>query len=147
MSDHPSSIRRRIPSKNKKTTTPDTEPESNTSTTRRPVKKPKTPNENKDPTDVHFAVLDNQDQQRNAQSDTEQIIPEKRKKRRRPKRISRTTQTYECVFRRMEREEHEELRPTIDTDKNIQTRQSCLRPKTKSPKRHYPLYLSSDAFK
>jgi hypothetical protein len=143
MPDHPSSIHRRIPSKHQKTTTPDTETDSNIPTIRRSVKKSKTPNEDKDPIDV----LDNQIQQRYTQSDTEQILTEKRKKRRRPKRISRTTQTYECVFRRMERNEHEELRPTTDTDKNIQTRRSCLRPRTRSPKRHYPLYLSTDAFK
>ncbi|CAF5139115.1 unnamed protein product, partial [Rotaria magnacalcarata] len=41
---------------------------------------------------------------RQIQSDTEQIITEKQKKHRRPKRISRTCQTYECVFRRMERD-------------------------------------------
>ena len=150
MSDHPPSIRRRITNKQQSTTTPDIEPDSNTSTARRAVKKSKILNEQKDP------VLDNQlvlksiiDQERHTQSDTEHILGEKRKKRRRPKRISRTTQTYECVFRRMEleREEHEELRPTNDTDKNVQTRRSCLRPQTKSPKRHYPFYISSDAFK
>ncbi|CAF0766972.1 unnamed protein product [Rotaria sordida] len=87
------------------------------------------------------------DYDRHTQSDTEQIISEKQKKHRRPKRISRTTQTYECVFRRMEREQHEELRPTNDTDKNIQTRKSQLCPKPKSPRKHYPAYLSTDAFK
>ncbi len=83
----------------------------------------------------------------NDQSDTEQITTKKERKRRRPKRISRTTQTYECVFRRMQLEPHEELLPTNDTDKNIQTRQSQLCPIKKSFKKHYPIYLSTDAFK
>jgi hypothetical protein len=147
MSDHSPSIRRRITSKQKVVTTPDTEPDSNASTARRFVKKSKIPNEDKEPVDINATLFDHQDKERRTQSDTEHILGEKRKKRRRPKRISRTTQTYECVFRRMERGEHEELRPTNDTDKNVQTRRSCLRPSAKSPKRHYPLYVSSDTFK
>jgi hypothetical protein len=171
MSDHPPSIRRRIPTKELNLTTPDTEPDSNTRPTRRSTKQSKNSNENKDPVDVNVNVLvknlnneDNDetssklkdkqkfrktitDNERHTQSDTEQIITEKQKKRRRPKRISRTTQTYECVFRRMENEQHEELRPTSDLDKNIQTKKSLLRPRKKSPKRRYPIYLSTDAFK
>ena len=87
------------------------------------------------------------DYDRHTQSDTEQIITEKQKKRRRPKRISRTTQTYERYFRHRDDEQPEELRPTNDTDKSIQTRKSQLRPKPKSPRKHYPIYLSADAFK
>jgi hypothetical protein len=87
------------------------------------------------------------DNDRPTESDTEQTTTKKERKRRRPKRISRTTQTYECVFRRMQLEPHEELLPTNDTDKNIQTRKSQLCPKTKSYKKHYPIYLSTDAFK
>ncbi|CAF4603791.1 unnamed protein product, partial [Rotaria magnacalcarata] len=79
------------------------------------------------------------------QSDTEQIITEKQKKHRRPKRISRTCQTYECVFRRMERDQQHDLRATSDTEKNIQTLKSQLRPRKKSPKKNYPLYLSTDS--
>jgi len=48
---------------------------------------------------------------------------------------------------RIEREQNQELRPTNDTDKSIQTRKSQLRPKPKSPRKHYPVYLSADAFK
>jgi hypothetical protein len=176
MPDHPQSIRRRIPAKDLNITTPDTEPDSNIHTVRRTVKKTKDLNEDKDPVNVNVTVLvknlNNEDDddsggitqkpkekkksiksiidnERHTQSDTEQIITEKQKKRRRPKRISRTTQTYECVFRRMEREreEHEELRPISDLDKTVQTRKSCLRPTPKSPKKHFPVYLSSDAFK
>jgi hypothetical protein len=169
MSDHSPSIRRRIPTKEQYLTTPDTEPDSNRQVIRRSIKKSKDSTENKDPFNVNVTVLvknmknedDGEtlrkpkqkaliskiDSERHTQSDTEQIISEKQKKRRRPKRISRTTQTYECVFRRMEYEEHEELRPTSETEKNIQTRKSRLRPRTRSPKRHYPIYLSTDAFK
>lgn len=161
--DHSSSTRRRLLTKEVYLTTPDTEPEQKI---RRSVKKPKDSNENKDPVNVNVTVLvknlnnedDNKntskgkqksivDPERHTQSDSEQIVTEKQKKRRRPKRISRTTQTYESVFRRMEREVHEELRPTNDLDKNIQTKKSCLRPRARSPKRHYPIYLSTDAFK
>ena len=85
--------------------------------------------------------------ERTALSDTEQIMTEKQKKRRRPKRISRTTQTYERIFRMMAFEEHEELRPTGKTEKCIQTRRSQLRPRTKSPRKQPPIYLSADAFK
>ncbi|CAF2253394.1 unnamed protein product [Rotaria magnacalcarata] len=84
---------------------------------------------------------------RQIQSDTEQIITEKQKKHRRPKRISRTCQTYECVFRRMERDQQHDLRATSDTEKNIQTLKSQLRPRKKSPKKNYPLYLSTDSFR
>jgi hypothetical protein len=84
---------------------------------------------------------------RHTQSDTEQIITDNQKKRRRPKRISRTCQTYESVFRRMEREEQQELRATSDTEKNIQTKKSQLRPRKKSPKKNLPVYLSTDSFK
>jgi len=171
MSDHPPSIRRRLPTKELNLTTPDTEPDSTTRSTRRTTKQSKNSNEDKDPVNDNVNVfvknLNNEDDdetsskakdkkkirktitdnERHTQSDTEQIITEKQKKRRRPKRISRTTQTYECVFRRMEYEEHEELRPTNDLDKNVQTKISQLRPKTKSPRKHYPVYLSTDAFK
>ena len=75
------------------------------------------------------------DHDRHTQSDTEQIMTEKQKKRRQPKRISRTTQTYECVFRRIECGEHEELRPTTNTEKNIQTRKSQLCPPSKSSRK------------
>ncbi|CAF3514311.1 unnamed protein product [Rotaria socialis] len=92
------------------------------------------------------ALQSSADFERHTQSDTEQIITEKQKKRRRPKRVSRKTQTQECIFRRMEREQHDELRPVNDTDKNIQTRKSQLCPKSKSPKKH-PTYISTDAFK
>jgi hypothetical protein len=90
-------------------------------------------------------ILDPQD--RHTQSDTEQIITENQKKRRRPKRISRTCQTYEHIFRRMEREEQHDLRTTSDTEKNIQTRKSQLRPRRKSPKKNIPIYLSTDSFR
>jgi len=83
---------------------------------------------------------------RHVQSDTEQIVTEEQKKRRRPKRISRTSQTYECVFRRMEREQTQDLRTTSDTEKNIQTKKSQLRPRKKSPKRNQSVYLSADSF-
>jgi len=84
---------------------------------------------------------------RYTQSDTEQIITEQQKKRRKPKRISRTSQTYESVFRRMEREQQQDLRATSDTEKNIQTRKSQLRPRKKSPKKNLPVYLSTDSFR
>ncbi|CAM4905735.1 unnamed protein product [Rotaria socialis] len=83
---------------------------------------------------------------RQIQSDTEQMTTEKQKKHRRPKRISRTCQTYECVFRRMERDQQHDLRATSDTEKNVQTLKSQLRPRKKSPKKNYPLYLSTDSF-
>lgn len=162
MTSQSPSIRRRIGAKQYEVTTPDTDPDSNTPTARRTLKKAKTPvpaiapshpqdestNENfrttKEKEDILAVVTD---QERHTQSDTEQVIGKKQKKRRRPKRISRTTQTYECVFRRMERDQHEELLPTNDTEKCVQTRRSCLRPITRSPRRHHPLYLSTDAFK
>ncbi len=84
---------------------------------------------------------------RHTQSDTEQIITDEQKKRRRPKRISRTCQTYEGVFRRMEREQQSEMRATSDTEKNIQTRKSQLRPRNKSPKKNQPVYLTTDSFR
>jgi hypothetical protein len=85
------------------------------------------------------------DYDRNTQSDTEQIITEKQKKRRRPKHRSCKTQTYEKYFRA---DEHPELWPTNRTEKNIQTRMSQLCPRTRSPKRkNPPVYLSTDAFK
>ncbi|CAF3576930.1 unnamed protein product [Rotaria sordida] len=84
---------------------------------------------------------------REIHSDTEQIITEKQKKNRRPKRISRTCQTYECVFRRMEREQYHNLRATADTEKNIQTLKSQLRPRKKSPKKNLPPYLPADSFR
>ena len=90
-------------------------------------------------------IIDHND--RHTLSDTEQIITDNQKKRRRPKRISRTCQTYECVFRRMEREQNQDLRATSDTEKNIQTRKSQLRPRKKSPKRHGTVYLTPDSFK
>jgi hypothetical protein len=167
MSDHSQSIRRRISTREKNLTTPD----SKTNSIRRSIKQSKDSNEDQEPVNVNVTVfvknVNNQDDdetpqkpknkrksikltpdhERQTQSDTEQIVTEKQKKRRRPKRISRTTQTYECVFRRMEYGDHRELRPTSETEKNIQTRQSRLRPRTKSPKRNYPIYLSTDAFK
>ena len=85
--------------------------------------------------------------ERQAQSDTEQIVTEKQRKSRRPKRISRTCQTYECVFRRMEREHYQEVRTTSATEKNIQTRRSQLRPRKTSPKKNLPLQLSADSFR
>lgn len=85
--------------------------------------------------------------ERQIQSDTEQFTTEKQKKNRRPKRISRTCQTYESVFRRMEREQQQELRATSDTEKNVQTIKSQLRPRRKSPKKNMPLYLSADSFR
>ena len=84
---------------------------------------------------------------RATQSDSEQIVSEKQKKRRRPKRISRTTQTYECVFRRMAEEEHRELQPNGETERSVQTRRSRLRPRTRSPSKPLPVYLSTDAFR
>ncbi|CAF0848400.1 unnamed protein product [Rotaria sp. Silwood1] len=169
ISDHLQSTNRRSTTKERtSTSTPDTELDSNRPIVPRSVKKSTNDNE---PVNVNVTVLvknltdqDNNemsqkpqkkqniiksstDYDRHTQSDTEQIITEKQKKRRRPKRISRTTQTYECVFRRMEREQHEELRPTNDTDKNIQTRKSQLCPRSKSPRKHYPTYISTDAFK
>ncbi|CAF2039831.1 unnamed protein product [Rotaria magnacalcarata] len=154
------------------TTTPDTDRDTNT---RRVQRSNKETNNNNDPVNVNVTVLvkniDDEDSnrtslvstkqkpqknqealqssanvERHTQSDTEQIITEKQRKRRRPKRVSRKTQTQECIFRRMEREQHDELRPVNDTDKNIQTRKSQLCPKSKSPKKH-PTYISTDAFK
>jgi hypothetical protein len=84
---------------------------------------------------------------RHTQSDTEQIITEKQKKLRRPARVSRKCQTQECVFRRMEREQQYDLRAASDTEKNIQTRKSQLRPRKKSPKKNFPIYLSADSFR
>ena len=162
MSSHSPSVRRRIGAKQYEATTPDTDPDSNASTVRRPVKKVKTPvpatasippHDESTSEDFRTGKGKDQvlalaiDQERYTQSDSEHVLGKKTKKRRRPKRISRTTQTYECVFRRMERDQHEELLPTTDTDKSIQTRRSCLRPSTRSPRRHHPLYLSTDAFK
>ena len=159
MSSHSPSIRRRIGAKQYELTTPDTEPDSNVPTARRALKKPKIPTNGKAPgisqmesTTEDFRTFQEKernaelttDQERQTQSDTEHVIGKKQKKRRRPKRISRTTQTYECVFRRMERDQHEELLPTNNTEKCVQTRRSCLRPVTRSPKRNY---LSTDAFK
>lgn len=155
MSSHSPSIRRRIGAKQYEVTTPDTEPDSNVSTARRAVKKSKAPAiPSIERTTEDFRTFEEKeqysavatDQERQTQSDTEHVLGKKQKKRRRPKRISRTTQTYECVFRRMERDQHTELLPTNDTDKCIQTRRSCLRPATRSPKRHQN-YLSTDAFK
>ena len=88
-----------------------------------------------------------QHEDRHTQSDTEQFVTEQQKKRRRPKRISRTCQTYECVFRRMEREQTHDLRNTSDTEKNVQTRKSQLRPRKKSAKNNHALYLSADSFR
>lgn len=85
--------------------------------------------------------------ERHTQSDTEQIVTETQKKRRRPKRISRTSQTYECVFRRMERDQHPDIRATSDTEKNMQTRKSQLRPRKKSPRKNLPVYLSTESFR
>ncbi|CAF3956697.1 unnamed protein product [Rotaria sp. Silwood2] len=172
MSDHQSMNRRSTTKERTSTSTPDTELDSNRYITPRSVKKSTYDNE---PVNVNVTVLvknltdqnknetseittketsqkekniikSSTDNDRHTQSDTEQIVTEKQKTRRRPKRISRTTQTYECVFRRMEREQHEELRPTNDTDKNIQTRKSQLCPTPKSPRKH-PTYISTDAFK
>lgn len=157
-----SSRHRTIAADQTSSTTPDTDRDTRARRNRRTNKKA---NEDSEPVNVNVTVLvknaakpekspqkqtaiqGSAEFERHTQSDTEQIITEKQKKRRRPKRISRTTQTYECVFRRMEREEHEELLPTNDTDKNIQTRKSQLCPTTKSPRRHYPIYISADAFK
>jgi hypothetical protein len=47
----------------------------------------------------------------------------------------------------MEREQQAEMRATSDTEKNIQTRKSQLRPRKKSPKKNHPVYLSSDSFR
>lgn len=168
-SDGSPSTRRRLQTKEVNLTTPDTEPEQKV---RRSLKKTKDTDKTNDPVKVNVTVhvknlknenddddTDNKskpskvkqqstvDHERQIQSDSEQVLNEKQKKRRRPKRISRTTQTYESVFRRMAREQHEELRPTTDLDKNMQTKQSCLRPRTRSPRKNYPIYLSSEAFK
>jgi hypothetical protein len=157
------------PKKSSKSTKPiSNQPDSNTNTIRRSVKQSKDSSDDQDPVNVNVNVTvfvknipanpdnDNSAQRlnkstkdfdRHTQSDTEQIITEKQKKRRRPKRISRTTQTYERYFRHMDDEQSEELRPTNDRDKSIQTRKSQLRPKPKSPRKLYPVYLSADAFK
>ena len=82
-----------------------------------------------------------------SKSDSEPNSTEKPKKRRRPKRISRTSQTYEAVFRRMEQDRTRELRATNDQDKSIQTRKSQLRPRGNSPKKQYPFYVSPEGFK
>jgi hypothetical protein len=47
----------------------------------------------------------------------------------------------------MEREQQYDLRTTSDTEKNIQTRKSQLRPRKKSPKKNFPIYLSADSFR
>ncbi|CAF0850638.1 unnamed protein product [Didymodactylos carnosus] len=85
--------------------------------------------------------------ERHTQSDSEQFITTKQQKRRRPKRISRTTQTYEKVFKVIMKEEQQHLRYTSDTEKQIQTRKSELRPRKTLPKKHFPLYLSADTFR
>ena len=122
---------------------------------------PQNPTENKDKTEETIERAKSTDQQRtksteqkvlehtdrHTQSDTEQIITDEQKKRRRPKRISRTCQTYECVFRRMERDQQQDLRATSDTEKNMQTRKSQLRPRKKSPKKNLPVYVSADSFR
>jgi hypothetical protein len=122
---------------------------------------PSSATENKEKTEEHIERPKSTDQQqqiktpelvpdqhdRHTLSDTEQFITDKQKQRRRPKRISRTCQTYECVFRRMERDQNQNLRTTTDTEKNIQTRQSHLHPRKKSPKRHAPVYLTPDSFR
>lgn len=46
----------------------------------------------------------------------------------------------------MERDQQQDLRTTSDTEKNIQTRKSQLRPRKKSPKKNLPIYLSPDSF-
>ncbi|CAF4305472.1 unnamed protein product [Rotaria sp. Silwood2] len=107
------------------------------------IERPKTTEQQ--PTKSEEQFIEHHD--REIHSDTEQIITEKQKHHRRPKRISRTCQTYECVFRRMEREQHNDLRATSDTEKNIQTLKSQLRPRKKSPKKNLPLYLSADSFR
>jgi hypothetical protein len=214
MSDHLHSTRRRAQHKEQILTTPDTLPDTDTSTVRRTVKQTKDSHQDKDPVHVNVTVVvkkfagttkdgnpittaeatveqkpqqyfepvqhppetlpvptENKDEtierpksteqqqisskeqtllenhDRHTQSDTEQIITDNQKKHRRPKRISRTCQTYECVFRRMERDQQQDLRTTSDTEKNIQTRKSQLRPRKKSPKRNLPIYLSTDSFK
>lgn len=108
-----------------------------------PIERPKTT----DQQPIIMLEPTNEPSDRQTQSDTEQIVTEKQKKQRRPKRISRTCQTYECVFRRMEREQMQDLRVTNDTEKNIQTLKSQLRPRKKSPKKNFPLYLSADSFR
>ena len=47
----------------------------------------------------------------------------------------------------MEREQQQDLRATSDTEKNMQTRKSQLRPRKRSPKKHLPVYLSADSFR
>ena len=84
---------------------------------------------------------------RQSKSDSEPTVTDKSKKHRRPKRISRTSQTYEAVFRRMARDQNRELQATSDQDKSIQTRKSQLRPRGNSPKKQYPYYVSPEGFK
>ena len=162
--------------KRKRTKSKGKDVETSTNVVQRSIKQSNDPNEDNDPVNVNISVFlqdmtekdDNEtaqtnikpksqkkqqlikaskDHDRHTQSDTEQIMTEKQKKQRRPKRISRTTQTYECVFRRIECGEHEELRPTTNTEKNIQTRKSQLHPRSKSPRKNHTIYLSNDAFK
>lgn len=140
MTEKSPSIRRYIRSKGE-TPTPDTEPETTSPKLRHSSK---TTKENIENEQIKTASFNNE---RQTLSDTEQIVGDKQKKRRRPKRISRTTQTYECVFRRMEYDQHDELRPANDTDKNIQTKKSFLRPRNTSPKKHYPIAISTDELK
>lgn len=79
--------------------------------------------------------------------DEEQTIAGKLKKHRPPKQISRTCQTYECVFRRMERERQQESRRFSASGKLNQQRKSQLRSRTVSPKKYLSPYLTADPFR
>ncbi|CAF0916669.1 unnamed protein product [Adineta ricciae] len=79
--------------------------------------------------------------------DGQQTITEKSKKHRPPKHISRTCQTYECVFRRIERERQSESRRLSASAKSNQQQKSQLRSRTISPKKYLSPYLMADPFR
>ena len=79
--------------------------------------------------------------------DVQQTTTEKPKKYRSPKYISRTCQTYECVFRRIERERQTESQRLSASEKSNQQRKSQLRSRTISPKKYLSPYLTADPFR
>lgn len=95
------------------------------------------------PSSKHMVRYDD----RYTQSDPELTNKGTQKRLRRPKRVSRKCQTNETVFRRMEREQQQELHAIAENEKNIQTRKSQLRPRKKSPKKTLPVYLSNESFR
>jgi hypothetical protein len=75
------------------------------------------------------------------QADTAPAVTQKHS---RPKHISRTSQTYECVFRRMERGREHPLRVKSATEHSVPARTSQVRSRNRSPKKYLSPYLSAD---